>query len=39
MLGALFDRQLDQHPLIQSVTDIVLESELTNNILHSISHS
>ncbi|OAX43158.1 hypothetical protein K503DRAFT_732249 [Rhizopogon vinicolor AM-OR11-026] len=26
MLGALFDRQLDQHPLIQSVTDIVLET-------------
>lgn len=32
MLAALFERQLDQHPLIQSVTDIVLESELTNNI-------
>ncbi|KAG1722954.1 uncharacterized protein EDB91DRAFT_1240160 [Suillus paluster] len=26
MLAALFERQLDQHPLIQSVTDIVLET-------------
>lgn len=34
MLAALFERQLDQHPLIQSVTDIVLESELSNNILN-----
>jgi hypothetical protein len=34
MLGALFERQFDQHPLISSVTDIVLESELANNILN-----
>ncbi|KAG1805037.1 uncharacterized protein HD556DRAFT_1328030 [Suillus plorans] len=26
MLAALFERQLDQHPLVQSVTDIVLET-------------
>jgi len=34
MLGALFERQLDQHPLIQSVTDIILESEPINIIFH-----
>ncbi|KAJ8072495.1 hypothetical protein PM082_016054 [Marasmius tenuissimus] len=28
MLGALFDRQRDQHPLIQSLADIVLDSTL-----------
>lgn len=33
MLAALFERQLDQHPLVQSVTDIVLESELTKKYL------
>jgi hypothetical protein len=38
MLAALFERQLDQHPVVQSVTDIVLESELTSKILNS-SHS
>lgn len=26
MLTALFERQLDQHPLVQSVTDIILET-------------
>lgn len=26
MLAALFERQLDQHPLVQSVTDIILET-------------
>jgi hypothetical protein len=35
MLAALFERQLDQHPLVQSVTDIVLESELTSKIINS----
>jgi hypothetical protein len=28
MLAALFARQRDQHPLIQSVADIILDSEL-----------
>ncbi|TDL16579.1 hypothetical protein BD410DRAFT_822834 [Rickenella mellea] len=28
MLGALFARQRDQHPLIQSVTDVILETVL-----------
>ena len=27
MLGALFSRQREQHPLVQSVTDIVLDSQ------------
>lgn len=35
MLAALFERQLDQHPLVQSVTDIVLESELTSKTINS----
>jgi hypothetical protein len=38
MLAALFECQLDQHPLVQSVTAIVLESELTSKMLNS-SHS
>ena len=26
MLGALFERQRDQHPLVQSVADVILDS-------------
>jgi hypothetical protein len=38
MLAALFSRQREQHPLVQSVTDIVLDSQsdvpisLLNNV-------
>jgi hypothetical protein len=38
MLATLFECQLDQHPLVQSVTAIVLESELISKMLNS-SHS
>lgn len=27
MLSALFSRQREQHPLVQSVTDVILDSE------------
>jgi len=33
MLAALFARQRDQHPLIQSVADIILDSKLVSNPL------
>lgn len=33
MLAALFARQRDQHPLIQSVADIILDSKLIYNSL------
>ena len=29
MLGSLFSRQRDQHPLVQSVADIILDSGLS----------
>jgi RHO1 GDP-GTP exchange protein 1/2 len=29
MLAALFNRQREQHPLIQSIADVILDSELT----------
>ena len=32
MLGALFSRQRDQHPLVQSVADIILDSALSFGI-------
>ena len=32
MLGALFSRQREQHPLVQSVTDIVLDSQFDLSI-------
>lgn len=38
MLKDLFARQRDQHPLIQSVADIVLDSERYSLLLYRISH-
>jgi hypothetical protein len=29
MLGSLFSRQREQHPLVQSVADIILDSRLS----------
>ena len=33
MLGQLFARQRDQHPLVQSVSDIILESKLCSSYM------
>jgi hypothetical protein len=30
MLGSLFARQRDQHPIVQSVADIILDSRLSS---------
>ena len=38
MLGALFARQRDQHPLIQSVADIILDSSCLLPHMNSIAH-
>ena len=35
MLGALFSRQREQHPLVQSVTDIILDSQSDRSIISS----
>jgi hypothetical protein len=34
MLGSLFLRQKDQHPLVQSVADIILDSKLSFGDIH-----
>jgi hypothetical protein len=36
MLASLFSRQRDQHPLVQSVADIILDCELSFSICISI---
>jgi len=37
MLESLFSRQRDQHPLVQSVADIILDSESTFGNIHNFS--
>ena len=37
MLESLFSRQRDQHPLVQSVADIILDSESTFGNIHKFS--
>ena len=37
MLGSLFSRQRDQHPLVQSVADIILDSESPFRNIHNFS--
>jgi hypothetical protein len=34
MLGSLFSRQREQHPLVQSVVDIILDSRLSFEDTH-----
>ena len=37
MLESLFSRQRDQHPLVQSVADIILDSESSFRNIHNFS--
>jgi hypothetical protein len=38
MLGSLFARQREQHPIVQSVADIILDSESSSTYLLVVQH-